>query len=560
MLDAKPTSTPSGPTKTYKGPAHMPPKVAKVVTPHQVRTLPFKVASPLVLGAEKALVAGSGGAKVGDNPYLGGNFAPVEDERFDGWLEVVEGELPKALNGAFLRNGPNPAVQPNGKYHWFDGDGMVHAVRIKDGKASYVNRYVDTARLRQEREVGYPQFIKFGDSQGVWGVGHALLKQIKEEIGILQPGKYGSGTGNTALLFHAKRLLALHEGDLPYVLRLACQGILETLGRLTYGDKVGSMTAHPKVDPKTGELFFFEYSVGRAPYCWYALADASGALVHHYPVPLEQPVMMHDFALTEDYVIFYDCPLVFDPKLMVKENATPFVFDKSRPSRFGVLPRYAKDASQIRWFEAEPMVAFHTANAWQEGSQVKVCLCTFEEFSLAMDEFTPSKMPYLTEVTMDMSAGAGASASVRRVADVAGDFPRVPDSMIGRKSRYSYLATMVANVDTPYFDGVAKLDLEAGSPSEALVGKVQFGPSSFGGEAYFVPAGEGQGAEDAGYLVTFVHDEKAGHTELVVFDAKTMSCKPVARVRMPRRVPYGFHCLWVSEKDLQTQLEPAHSD
>ncbi|GAB4814752.1 hypothetical protein N2152v2_001798 [Parachlorella kessleri] len=524
-------------------------------SPGSDASLAFKLTTNLLWVFEKGVAWASGLDKEREaSPYLRGNYAPVSDEIFQDQLEVVEGKLPAVLNGAFLRNGPNPAVPMAGGYHWFDGDGMVHAVRIKDGKASYCNRFVETARLHQERKAGYGVFGRFGDSKGKAGLVHMVLRILKERLGIITPSKVGRGTGNTALAYHAEKVLALHEGDLPYVLRVACEGVLETLGRWGFEGRLDHpFTAHPKIDPKTGELFFIGYDLNRKPYLYYSLADKEGNLVHDYPVGIPDPVMMHDFAITQDYAIFMDCPLVLKPERMVKEGKLPFIFDKSRPARFGVLPRYAKDAAGIKWFETEPMIILHVVNAWQEGDKVKLFGCAFKEFDL--DGFTADcgdeDLAHVTEICMDLATG---TATSRRVAPLAGDFPVVHPSLVGRKTRYCYIGHMRnTSLGYPEFIGVAKLDLLAQDPSKAVAGLILFGGHKFGGEAYFAPSG-GQ-AEDDGHLLVFVHDEDAGVTELVVYNAKSMSEEPVARVRMPRRVPYGFHSLWISEAQLQAQAK-----
>ena len=87
------------------------------------------------------------------SPFLQNNFTPVHDEIVADDLEVI-GSLPAGLNGMFLRNGPNPQFPPQGRYHWFDGDGMIHGVHLRDGRASYRNRFVRTRGFEIERREG----------------------------------------------------------------------------------------------------------------------------------------------------------------------------------------------------------------------------------------------------------------------------------------------------------------------------------------------------------------------------------------------------------------------
>ena len=256
------------------------------------------------------------------NQFLKGNFAPVTEELLEKDLQAFRGAsppssddkaaavsvpLPKALDGVFARVGPNPdlASRFSGDYHWFDGSGHVHAVRIsKEGKAiSYCNRWVETSRLRQERAAGVPLFTNFGDYRGWFAALHLLVGGARRLLRA-KDSSQGDGTANTALVFHAKKLLALHEGDLPYVLRVACDGVLETVGRLSdfssTKEKEGNdekkekktmrhpFTAHPKVDPATGELFGIGYNVESKPYLYYFGLDSEGGL--KFDVPIDTPV------------------------------------------------------------------------------------------------------------------------------------------------------------------------------------------------------------------------------------------------------------------------------
>eukprot|EP00884_Botryococcus_braunii_P012266 jgi/Botrbrau1/2103/Bobra.0093s0011.1 len=491
------------------------------------------------------------------NPFLSGSFGPVIETE-EARLQVI-GRLPKDLDGVFVRIGPNPAFTPAGDYHWFDGDGMVHAVRIKDGEASYANRFVKTSRLHQERAAGFPLFLKFGDAVGVVGLFTMLMDALKTKLGLLDKSE-GAGTANTALVYHAKKLMALHEGDLPHAIQVLCSGVTETLGRVTLGGKWDiAFTAHPKLDPVTGELHFFGYQFSKRPYARYGRLSPEGKLLADVPIDIPGPVMMHDMGLAGDYVIFIDGCLAFDPQLMVKKGQLPFEFDKSRPARFGVLPKNATSAEGLRWFETSPMVTFHTANAWQEGSLLKLYLCVFgQEFSLQLDSnIDPvANAPRLTEFTLDLSSKEERpKAAVRRVSEASGDFPQVPWRKLGQRSKYAYLAHTDPLQSSTKMVGVVKLDLEA--PGDGKVGVALHGPGVFGGEAFFVPAQgrEGAAEDDDGYLAVMVHDESKGDggSELRVYDAKTMSSEPVARVLLPQRVPHGFHCIHISEEQFQEQ-------
>ncbi|KAI9402394.1 hypothetical protein POPTR_001G265600v4 [Populus trichocarpa] len=291
------------------------------------------------------------------HPYLSGNFAPVEETAPVKDLPV-EGHLPECMNGEFVRVGPNPKFAPVAGYHWFDGDGMIHGMRIKDGKAAYVSRFVRTSRLKQEEFFGGAKFMKIGDLKGLFGLLMVNIQILRLKTKVLD-NSYGIGTGNTNLIYHNGKLLALQEADKPYVVKVMEDGDLQTLGLLDYDKRLKHpFTAHPKVDPFTGEMFTFGYS-HEPPYVTYRVISKDGAMHDPVPITISDPIMMHDFAITENYAVFLDLPLYFRPKEMVKDKKFVFTFDATKKARFGVLPRYAKDDLLIKWFELPNCFIFH---------------------------------------------------------------------------------------------------------------------------------------------------------------------------------------------------------
>ncbi|GMP62623.1 hypothetical protein CsSME_00024652 [Camellia sinensis var. sinensis] len=297
--------------------------------------------------------------------YLAGNFGPVHDETPPCKDLTIQGYLPECLNGEFVRVGPNPKFTPVAGYHWFDGDGMIHGLRIKDGKATYVSRYVRTSRLKQEEFFGGSKFMKIGDLKGFFGLLMVNMQMLRAKLKVLDVS-YGTGTGNTALIYHHGKLLALSEADKPYALKVLEDGDLQTLGMLDYDKRLAhSFTAHPKVDPFTGEMFTFGYS-HTPPYITYRVISKDGFMHDPVPITIPEPIMMHDFAITENYAIFMDLPLFFKPKEMVKENKLIFTFDATKKACFGVLPRYAKDELLIKWFELPNCFIFHNETVFHE--------------------------------------------------------------------------------------------------------------------------------------------------------------------------------------------------
>ncbi|MDM9385130.1 carotenoid oxygenase family protein [Chlorogloeopsis sp. ULAP01] len=456
------------------------------------------------------------------NPYLDGNFAPVRHEITTDVLKVI-GELPPDLSGMFVRNGPNPQWTPIGQYHWFDGDGMLHGVRISNGRATYRNRYVRTRGWEIEHEAG----------KAIWT---GLLEPPQQN----NPYGFYKNTANTALVWHAGQFFALWEGGAPHAIKVP---ELETIGEYTYNGKlISPFTAHPKVDPVTGEMMFFGYSFS-PPYLQYGVVSASGELLRTVPIDLPMPVMMHDFAITENYTIFMDLPLTFSPERMQRGEPL-MMFERDRPSRFGILPRHG-DNGDIRWFETPACYVFHTLNAYEEGDEVVLIACRMNSTTVLASEDSQSdpqgNIPHLHRWRFNLTSG---TVHEEMLDDMPSEFPRVNEYLLGRKTQYGYAGKM-AKSSIPLFDGIIKYNLHNGNSQT-----YEFGQGRYGGEAVFVPRTPNgvTKSEDDGWLVTFVYDRASETSELVVVNAQDVTSEPVARVLLPQRVPYGFHGAWVFEE------------
>jgi carotenoid cleavage dioxygenase len=456
------------------------------------------------------------------SPYLQGNYAPVHDE-----LDVddlaVTGHLPEALSGSYLRNGANQAFPPLGRYHLFDGDGMIHAVTLDGGRARYRNRYVRSAGLEAEMRAGRALFGGLSE--------FSLPEQsVIDEAGIMK------NTANTNVIRHAGRILALMEGAGPTELTAD----LETVGVWDFDGRLhGSMTAHPKWDPASGELLFFGYSPF-PPFLRFHVADASGALTHSVDIELPRSVMMHDFVCTERRVVFFDLPAVFDLDAMMS-GGTSISWQPQHGARIGVLDRHAT-SDEVTWFELDPFFVFHLLNAHDDGDTVVVDGCRAPRMPTAFGEevLDEPAQPLLHRWTIDLAAGRVTETPLD---DRPGDFPRINLARSGSTNRYGYTAHGPWDTDLVQFTSVVKYDLESGD-SEVH----DYGPTCEAGEAVFAPDPDGT-AEDDGWLLNFVFDRATGTSELVVVDARDLAGQPVARVHLPRRVPFGFHGNWMPTPD-----------
>lgn len=459
------------------------------------------------------------------SPFLAGPWAPVSDE-LDATDLPVHGELPTGLRGTFLRNGPNPALPPKrGRYHLFDGDGMVHAVYLDgNGGARYRNRWVESAGLLAERAAGealYPSLVAWEPPD-----------PRAEAAGFLK------NTANTALVRHAGRLLALMEAAPPTELTMA----LDTVGEWDFGSGfTGPMTAHPKVDPVSGEMLAFGYSP-LPPYLRYHVIAPDGRLVASVDLDLPAPVMMHDFAVTERYAVFFDLPAVFDLERMLA-GGDALSWEPERGARIGLVARDAT-GDPVQWFEIEPCYVFHFLNAFEEpgGRVVHVDGCRAP--SLAV-RFTDEPGRTLDEDaaatphrwTIDLDRG---TVALSQLDDRRGDFPQIDPRRAAREHRIGYFALNHPDVSAALgFQGVGKLDLERGETHTRW-----FGRAASSGEAVFAAA-PGATGEDEGWLLTFVTEGDA--SRLAILDAHDLT--EVASIAMPRRVPLGFHALWVPETE-----------
>ncbi len=428
-----------------------------------------------------------------------GNYAPISDEltTFD---LPVEGAIPRELNGWYLRNGPNPRHETP---HWFTGDGMIHGVRLENGRAAwYRNRWVRTE--------SFDEPLPLYNTDGTRNL-HASV-------------------ANTNVVSHAGKTLALVESSLPYQIT----NELETLGAYDFGGKlVDSMTAHPKICPRTGELHFFGYGSLTSPYVTYHRANASGELTVERGLDVPGLTMMHDFALSAEHIVFMDLPVVF--RLDIARNSPrdlPYRWSDDYGARLGVLRR-DDPYGPIRWFDIDPCYVFHVLNAFDKttdgGKLIVLEAARYPE--LWRDDGAPGSDAVMWSWTINLTRN---TVTEQQIDERAIEFPRMDDRLAGMPARYGLTV------------GTGKLvryDLERGTAEEHAFGTATEpgGPS----EAVFAPADSRTG-ELSGWYLSYVYDPVRDGSDLVIIDASDFQGKPVARVQLPRRVPYGFHGNWIA--------------
>jgi carotenoid cleavage dioxygenase len=429
-----------------------------------------------------------------------GNYAPVPDELTEFDLPVV-GSIPAELNGWYLRNGPNPRA---GEGHWCVGDGMVHGVRLENGRAAwYRNRWVRTESF----ESPMPLYNDDGSRN------------------------LHSSIANTHVVRHAGKTMALMEFSLPYEI----SNDLKTLGVHDFGGALtDSMTAHPKICPATGELHFFGCGNIFEPHVSYHRADADGELTVSRPIDVPALTLMHDFALTSQYVVFLDLPLVFNLDVALTrpyQRDLPYRWDDQYQARLGVLRR-DDPYGQLRWFDIDPCFVFHIANAYDSDRNTIVLeVLRYDEMWRESSDFGPEAALWRWTINLDSGVVDETQLDDRGV-----EFPRVDDRLAGTAARHAVAVGSGALI---------RYDLRGDTAVEhRFTGRGE--AAAMPGEAVFAPA-DGRPDELAGWYLSYVYDPATDSSDLVVIDASDFEGEPVARIRMPRRVPHGFHGNWIAD-------------
>jgi carotenoid cleavage dioxygenase-like enzyme len=442
------------------------------------------------------------------NHWLEGNFAPLTEE-VTAFELPVKGRLPAELTGRLLRNGPNPIgpVDP-ATYHWFLGEGMVHGLRLRDGRAEWY-------RARHVR-----------GSEVTAALGEPSL-----------PGPFperGSSPNTSVVAFAGNTLAIVEAGALPVLLDYE----LNSLARTDFdGTLPGAFTAHPKLDPGTGELHAMCYRWPEgAGHVQYVVVAPDGKVRRTVDIPVPGMTMLHDMALTERYALVFDLPVTIDPGLAATGHRFPFAWNSDYGARVGLLPR-ERPASEIVWCEVEPCYVFHPLNAYDTpDGRVVVDVCRYERL-FDWGALGPDHVSTLDRWTIDP---VRRRVTEERVDERGHEFPRLAPELLGRPHRFGYTAGLAPGF---HHGATYRHDLARG------VAEVhEHGPGRAGAEP--VPVPRVGGAEGEEWVLVLVHDQGTDRSELVVLDGADFTAPPVARVLLPNRVPNGFHGNWIPDTDV----------
>jgi len=473
-----------------------------------------------------------------ENPYLNGAWKPCDTE----WtastpdLQVI-GEVPRDLNGVYLRNGHNPVHESIGKYHPYDGDGMVHGMRFRDGAATYTNRWIRTTGFLAEQAAGKSLWPGIIEPRRATRRGWGSIGAMKDNAG-------------TDIIVHAgKVIVAMSQCSEPYRLDPLT---LETLGPdADWARSVGTrgICSHFKHDEHTGHMTFFNYGE-EPPYMNYGVVDRDNKLLHYVPIDLPGARWPHDLGLTENYSILHDLPLFFDPEGLKKDQHR-LGFHRDVPARFGVIPRFGGNAD-VRWFEAEPCYLLHLSNSFEEGDDVVMDGCIqrnpipdlsalpregYARMNALLDMH--QQQAHMHRWRFNLKTG---QTKEETLDDQVTEFPMANGRHGGRPYRYSYNALPARGFWL--LEGLKKYDFQTGASQTWMPDK-----GSYVSESPFAPRDNSQG-EDDGYVVTFLTNTETGKGECALLDARDISRGPLCRIVLPHQVPTGAHAYWAPDSML----------
>jgi carotenoid cleavage dioxygenase len=463
------------------------------------------------------------------NPFLNFPYGSIQMECNARDL-IVEGTVPAELCGTLYRAGPNQRFAPRGDYHLFAGDGMVHAFHIQGGKVDYVNRWVRTAKWNIEDKEG----------RAVINAMNPFDCEPEYSDFVLTDKE---GLANTATVWHGGRLLVMEEGHRPYEIdpvTLASIGSWDFRGKLHT-----AMTAHPKIDPDTGEMVMFAYMATGpfSPDVMVHKVNAAGILTESVHVPTPYSSMVHDFVVTEHYIVIPVMPITGSLERAMS-GGPPFAWEPDKGVHLGILPRHGGTAADVHWVEMDLCFAFHFMNGFDRDGVITIDSCQFKQAPLFPDvdgKPTGQARPYLHRWTIDLNE-AQPRGRFEKIDEFESEFPQRDPRRAGRAYRHGWYASCDGQLKSPlsenqnFYNVIGHFDHQTGTVDRFSAGQ------SLVSEPIFVPAGGG--AEGTGHLLAVATSFETRTSSLYILDAQEVSAGPVAKVHLSHRVPAGFHGSW----------------
>jgi carotenoid cleavage dioxygenase len=469
-----------------------------------------------------------------DNAFLQGYYEPLTAECTAPDL-VIEGEIPADLNGTFYRNGPNPQLPPKNEYHFFTGDGMVHAFTFNNGRVSHMNRWARTERFKIEQRTGQSLFS-----------GMNPLETPPQYLDFVLNDK--EGVANTSIIYHGDRLLLLEEGHLPFEMN---PDTLESCGAWNFYGKLNTtMSAHPKVDPVSGDLLFHAY-MATGPFSddlGLYRVDAAGFMQEAHVFKAPYAAMVHDFVVTENYILFPVMPITGDMGRAM-EGKPPFAWQPEMPTQVGVMPRTGTP-DDIRWIEGDACYVFHFMNGHDHNGVITLEACHFDSPPLfPMTDGTPTPPnvhPSLARWTIDLNA-ANPRVNMAYLADHGAEFPVIDPRFAMREYSHGWytssdrtIPARIPGSDVVY-NAIVHFNVKTGQADTYAF------ESGYVAEPMFVPR-SAAAAEGDGYVLCCVYEITTNTSALCVFDAQNIAAGPIGRAHVSHRVPVSFHGTWVPAK------------
>ncbi|AFY94507.1 carotenoid oxygenase family protein [Chamaesiphon minutus] len=466
-----------------------------------------------------------------------------QPQEYDYQITEIDGQIPPELTGTLFRNGPGLFdINEDAVRHPFDGDGMICRITFKDGKAHFLNRFVQTEAYVAEKAAG--KFLYrgvFGTQKAGGWLSNAFDVNLKN-------------IANTQVVYWGGKLLALWEAAEPHRLdpkTLNTLGIEYLNNTLKPGDP---FAAHPLFDPKQNRMVNFGLKAGKfdttgllTGITIYEL-DLDGKVVKEHSHTIPGFAFIHDFAITPNYCIFFQNPVGFNPfpfLFGLKGAGECVKFQPEKPTKIIIIPRNSHSGEKVQMLETKSGFVFHHANAFEHDGKISIdsiAYATFPEIEEGKDfrdtNFSSLSPGQLWRFEMDLQTRQVESTLVE---PRCCEFPTINPANVGYPYRYVYMgAAQTCNGNAP-LQSILKLDRETGEQQLWTAA-----PTGYVNEPVFVPRPGGT-QEDDGWLIAMIYDGAKDRSAVVVLDAADLTKGAVATLHLTHHIPYGLHGSWTDE-------------